>query len=131
MINKNVLYEMFNIYGYPNIDWMGYEVTDDDIITYHHIKEKRNGGPESVNNGALLTSRAHLTLHRIEKYDIDLYNEYNYYFQIINDMKCPPTFELMEIMECLKERSDYILKHKKLYNQINAAKKVLVCSKFV
>lgn len=113
MIDKEVLYEMFDIYGKPTIDWMGFIVLDDDIITYHHIIEKRNGGKEAVTNGALLTSRAHLILHRLEKYNPDLYDEYQYFFQIINNMKCEPTFEMMEIMEALKSRMEYSLKHKK------------------
>ena len=104
MKNKDILYEMINIYGINKIDWMGWEITSTNKLTYHHIIEKRNGGEESVQNGALLTRKAHQALHQAEVYNPDLYNEYQYWFRIINDMMCPPTEEIMEIMRSLRAR---------------------------
>ena len=104
MKNKEVLYEMFKIYGEPKIDWMGFEVTKNNPITYHHIREERSGGKETVDNGALLTKNSHAKLHKIEKSHHELYAEYQYWFKIINDMKCPPTEEVMMVIYSLKNR---------------------------
>lgn len=65
MKNKEVLYEMFKIYGEPKIDWMGFKVREDNSITFHHIIEERNGGKGNIHNGALLTNYAHQELHKL------------------------------------------------------------------
>ncbi len=33
-------------------------------LTYHHIKEKQNGGKATIENGALLTEEHHIWLHQ-------------------------------------------------------------------
>lgn len=104
MKNKEVLFEMFKIYGNPHIDWMGFEVTKRNFITYHHIKEERIGGKETVQNGALLTKSSHQKLHKLERNNPELYNEYQYWFKIMNEMECPPTDEIMAIIYSLKNR---------------------------
>lgn len=96
--------EMYKIYGKPTIDWMGFEVTESNNITYHHIVEVRNGGKATIENGALLTKKAHKKLNQIQDSDPELYQEYQDWFRTINDMKCPPTPEIMEIMMYLKKR---------------------------
>ena len=57
-----------------------------------------------MDNGALLTKNSHAKLHKIEKSHHELYTEYQYWFRIINDMKCPPTKEIKKIMRHLKLR---------------------------
>ncbi len=104
MKNKEILNEMFKIYGKPSVDWMGFEVTNNNPITFHHIKEERSGGKETVDNGALLTKSSHSKLHKIEKSNLELYTEYKYWFRIINDMRCAPTEEVMEVIYSLKKR---------------------------
>lgn len=98
MHNRLVLEDMKRIFGHTRTDWMGFKVTKHNKLTYHHINEKRNGGEESVSNGALLTRKAHTYLHMLETLNPELYEEYNYYFRIINDMRRKPTSEIMEIM---------------------------------
>ncbi len=113
MKNKDILYEMFEIYGNPTVDWMGFEVTKHNKITYHHITEARRGGLETIENGALLTKGAHSKLHEIELLDKELYDEYQYWFRIINDMRCKPSNEIMNIMYSLKKRLNYTLENKR------------------
>ena len=104
MKNKEILSKMFKIYGNPSIDWMGFRVTENNPITFHHIIEERNGGKGNIHNGALLTNYAHQELHKLEISDKELYDEYQYWFKVINDMKCPPTKEIKNIMRHLKLR---------------------------
>ncbi len=104
MKNKEVLEKMFKIYGEPSIDWMGFKVTDNNPITFHHIVEERNGGKTNIRNGALLTNYAHQELHKLEISDKELYEEYRYWFKIINEMNCPPTKKVMKNMRYLKLR---------------------------
>lgn len=52
---------------------MGYSLQKNDIYTYHHlIIPRRKGGPETIQNGAILCGKsAHPYLHLIEYYDYD------------------------------------------------------------
>lgn len=109
MTNKEVLYEMYKTYGKPTTDWMGYKVTAKNYITYHHIHEERNGGIEEACNGALLTRKAHEMLNTIFIIDRKLYDEYQYWFRIINDMKCPPSYKIMQTMYNLKKRAKEVI----------------------
>ena len=67
MKNPEILIEMYKIYGKPTVDWMGFKVTKNNHITYHHIKEDRNGGLETVENGALLSAENHEWFNRQSK----------------------------------------------------------------
>ena len=66
---------MINEYGIKEkgFDFMGYSLQKGDIYTYHHlIVPRRNGGPETVQNGAILCGKsAHPYLHTIEAKDYD------------------------------------------------------------
>jgi hypothetical protein len=110
MKDNSILESMFKTYGKSKIDWMGFPVTTKNYITYHHIYEARNGGIESENNGALLTRKAHEYLNIAYIIDRPLYDEYNYYFRIINDMKMPPSDEIMSLMYNLKKRLKKLVK---------------------
>lgn len=114
MKNPQIIIEMFKIYGKPTVDWMGFKVTKKNHLTYHHIKEERNGGPETIENGALLTIKAHQLLHQLERTNKEEYDDYQYWFRIINDMKQAPTEEVMGIMYS---------KRKKLLNDIKTKQK--------
>ena len=50
-----------------------------------------NGGKITIDNGALLTQRAHNYLHLIERIDIDIYNRINVVLKEINENKSEPT----------------------------------------
>ena len=73
---NDVTVEMIKIYGTYKFDWMNFKICRDDL-TYHHIVKKENGGKLTIENGALLTKRAHEYLHSIERLDVDLYERIN------------------------------------------------------
>ena len=53
------------------------------VITYHHIDKECNGGPRSVENGALLTSVSQAWLHNyIEHKDPELFDLINECLQL-------------------------------------------------
>ena len=56
------------------LDFMGYVINSSKDVTYHHLViSKRNGGKETVKNGAILIKNSHKYLHLIERDD---YNRY-------------------------------------------------------
>ena len=87
---KNIKEDMIKIYKTYNLDWMNYIITDNDL-TYHHIVKIEEGGKTTIDNGALLTQRAHNYLNTIEKTDIDIYNRINEILKEINNNKSEPT----------------------------------------
>jgi hypothetical protein len=105
MKNKEIMQDMLKIFKPSGVDWMGWEITETNYLTYHHIIEQRNGGEESIYNGALITRKAHLFLNFLSENNPELYREYQYWFRLINDMRRPPSPEIMEIMFSLKARA--------------------------
>jgi len=83
---KNKMMFIYNTYEY---DWMNFVVRDD--LTFHHIEKEENGGKATIENGALLTSRAHEYLHKIENIDLDIYLKINEIFKQINSQLSEPT----------------------------------------
>lgn len=57
--NQIILLQMLEIYKPDITDWMQYEITKRNILTLHRIKKACEGGTDSINNGAILTKRAH------------------------------------------------------------------------
>ena len=90
MNNNELKNEMISIYNTYEFDWMNFMIYDNDL-TYHHIEKAENGGKISINNGALLTTRAHEYLHKIEMIDIDIYLKINEIFKQINSQLSEPT----------------------------------------
>lgn len=45
---KKVLVDMIEIYKPNGIDWMQYKLAKNNPYTFHHIKEKRNGGKYEI-----------------------------------------------------------------------------------
>ena len=86
---KSVKEEMIEIFKPNKYDWMNYLIEDD--LTYHHIKKAEDGGEKTIDNGALLTSRAHAYLHKIEGIDYEIYLKLNKIFKEINNKKREPT----------------------------------------
>ena len=118
-IRKAVMKEMLDIYypleyrqGEKYIDWMGYEIDEDNYPTYHHIEKReelrRHG--ESIDatleNGAYLGNQSHSALHFIETIDKDLYDAWNQLFLLINKMKCYPTDDILKMIENLQKLSE-------------------------
>ena len=122
--------EMIKIYKTYTLDWMDYYVEGNDL-TYHHIVKAENGGKITIDNGALLTQRAHNYLHLIERIDIDIYNRINAVLKEINENKSEPTIIQRKKIDLLLyefevKKADRILnkKEKKVKNiDVKAHKK--------
>lgn len=75
---KNVTREMIKLYNVKKVgvDFMGYVFSSPEQLSYHHlIIAKRNGGPETIQNGAVLNGfTAHPYLHNaIENTDPEIF----------------------------------------------------------
>lgn len=73
------------------------------IITFHHILEKRNGGKAIWENGALLSRESHEYLNMLDNYYHRVYDELNDLFYELNRTYRPPT-------ESYYEEIRYVLK---------------------
>lgn len=99
---KKIVADMIKIYKPIDKDWMNFKITKDNLLTFHHIVKKENGGLEEIDNGALLTKKAHDLLHCMEKHNVNVYNELNDIFKcIINEKKYPRTQLLMITKELI------------------------------
>ena len=83
---------------------MRFKITEDNPLTYHHIKKKEHGGKWSVDNGAPLTQEAQSYLHYIEKKDVRTYNEINKVLKEINTQGFGPTEKQQKKIELLMIR---------------------------
>lgn len=119
-IRKNVMKQMKEIYypeGKKYIDWMGYEITEDNYPTYHHIEKREDLKKEgkdidpTVENGAYLGNLSHSALHYIELVDKDLYYSWNHLFNVINEMKCYPINDVLKMIEKLQKITEEILEN--------------------
>ena len=74
---KQVVKDMIRIYRIKelNMDFMGFSLEKGDIYTYHHNTiARRNGGLETIRNGAILCGKSsHPCLHLIEAKDYDMF----------------------------------------------------------
>lgn len=111
---------------------MRFKITEENPLTYHHLKKKSEGGDWSVSNGAPLTREAQCYLHYIEQKDIRTYNEINDILKEINLQGFGPTekqakkiellmirFEITHLIELQYHRN----KNKKIVNPVSARRK--------
>ena len=88
--------EMILVYGlncWMNELWVP---SKKDILTFHHILEKRNGGKAIFENGALLSRSSHDYLNYLDAVYHKLYNELNGLFLELNRTYKPPTNDYYE-----------------------------------
>lgn len=75
---KQIVKDMIKIYKIDKLgfDFCGYSLQKGDIYTYHHnIIARRNGGPETISNGAILCGKtSHQYLHLIEAKNYDMFS---------------------------------------------------------
>lgn len=118
-VNKKVLHEMKDIYygnKEPYIDFMGNKITNDNYPTYHHVEKKadlKKAGKKTtptVMNGAYLGKRSHELLHRLEYIDYDLYDCYNYIFEVIIRMGIYPIDDVWKMIDGLNESCKKLVK---------------------
>ena len=92
----NVLLRMFDRYKTEDEDWMGFKLTDNNTYTFHHIRERRNGGKQELENGAILTIFAHQFLNYLDLHCKRAYNDYRTIFRRINKNNGPIPDDLLE-----------------------------------
>ena len=104
MFLKKVLRLIVSKYAVEEYDWMHFKITEDNPLTYHHIKKREHGGKWSVDNGAPLTQEAQSYLHYIEKKDVRTYDEINRVLKEINTQGFGPTEKQIQKIELLMIR---------------------------
>ena len=98
------LQDLLDIFRPDGFDWMNFVLTKGNPYTYHHILERYNGGKRSIDNGAILTKRAHRFLNMLQLFYPDAYDDLQNVFRRINGTKEPVTQEFVdEIDEILKK----------------------------
>lgn len=107
--NQIILLDMISIYNPEKIDWMSYQVTKKNGLTLHHIDKVCNGGITRIDNGAILTKRAHRIINIIESKDYDLYIDWNLLFYVINRSNIPPCEEYISEMRLLKKHTQNVV----------------------
>ena len=115
------LYRMIILFQPMGIDWMGYKYSHYNPYTFHHIKEKRNGGKVTIDNGAILTKSAHRYLHSLENLCPDAYKDYQNLFKYINSQNGPLDCCLLEeiygMLLDIEYYHIYEMKEKNFFNE--------------
>lgn len=107
--NTILLKEMIKIYKPNDIDWMSYIITTKNSLTFHHINPKNKGGKTTIENGALLTKRAHRDLNIIEELDYALFQDWNELFEFIVKSNSPLDEYYKEESRKLKQYSKKLI----------------------
>ncbi len=93
---RRILDIMDDIFDPNGFDWMNFVLSKKNPYTYHHINEEHNGGVKSIDNGAILTRKAHDLLNILEKFCPDAYDDLQKVFMRINGEKKPLTNEIIK-----------------------------------
>lgn len=90
---KEPLITMLKIYKPLEIgfDWLNYKIIRVNDLTFHHIKEKRNGGKREIRNGAILIKESHAYLNYLDSRYHRYYFLLNGLFKELNMTMKPPT----------------------------------------
>ena len=113
---KGVLRNLMERHGTYGVDWMGFNLSKKNPLTYHHMEKNCDSGEKTLANGAPLTKKAHRFLNYLEINCPELYSEWNNLFKIINQSAAPPTEEHSEKISSLREKG-------KVYEKIYMSKK--------
>ncbi len=101
---KHTLQVLIHIFKPEGYDWMNFATTKKNPYTYHHIVENENGGEKSIENGAILTKKAHSFLHFLQWYYPDAYNDLQNVFARINASGEPVTQEYVNEIDKILEK---------------------------
>ena len=113
---NDIILLMIKMYETNEYDWMNYKIDNEDI-TFHHIIKEELGGTYSLDNGALLTKRAHEYLHLIERYDQDIFESINSVLKDINNQKHAPNYKQKKKIDLLL--LEFEVKYAKYIIQLN------------
>lgn len=113
---QRTLIIMGYIYNPDGFDWMNFEITPKNPVSYHHIVERRNGGRTKIENGAILTDKSHDLLNILDHYCPAAYNDLQEVFREINSSSEPPSNEIVkrvdEILYKIFFTDEYYFKEK-------------------
>ena len=101
---NSTLRDMIQIFNPDGFDWMNFALTNKNPYTYHHILEREKGGDNSVENGAILTKRAHSFLHLLQWYYPEAYKDLQRVFRRINLSMRPVTQEYVDEIDDILEK---------------------------
>lgn len=110
---RKVTQQMIDMWQMSNMDWMGYTLEKKERFSFHHlIIPKKDGGPYSIDNGAILIQQAgHDYLHCIQRTDEELFQELTNILIEINKQRFMPTMEQLmrinEILEYFENKHEY------------------------
>lgn len=105
---KAVVERLIERHGTYGVDWMGFELRRKNPLTYHHIQKDCDKGKKTMDNGALLSKKAHRFLNCLELESPDLYEEWNALFAEINQSKAPLTSIHQEKIKTLRQKGKKI-----------------------
>ena len=97
--NNSNLKKMIKIYKPNGIDWMNFTLSRRNPYTFHHIISRSDGGDDAIENGAILTRRAHDLLHILEYACPEVYEKLNALFTEINANRKAPNEEIKKEIE--------------------------------
>lgn len=121
---RTIINELIKIFDTKDIDFMGFEITKNNPLQYHHIIFKSNGGKTTIDNGALLTSSAHALFHKIVRQDFYLSKKITREFKKLNESKTKPSLNYYEtINKYLEEYEEYLEFSKKNKKMIRVKNK--------
>ena len=94
------------------IDFMGYKVEKESSLSFHHlILQKKNGGKDEMNNGAILVrNTSHNYLHIIEKAD-------RKYFEYITEQMMIENKQGFIDEKCLKAINEILLEFEEKHSE--------------
>ena len=107
----SILEKLIEQYGMYSVDWMGFKLSKNNPLTYHHIKKNSEKGKKTIENGAPLTRAAHRFLNDLEILNPDLYEEWNKLFKDINNSEAPPTTLHKNKIRALRKKGEKLEKY--------------------
>lgn len=119
-MEKALLMKMIGIYKPRKKDWMGFDISSKNKLSYIFIENNfwdKFFQDENFDNVALVSKKGIAILNKIKRYYPELYCDYMFMFQIINDMKCPLTFEIQELMNGMLDRLESSLEYSSAVNR--------------
>lgn len=85
---KEITRSMIKLYNLDaiNCDFLGYErIKLNGEPTFHHlIIPKKDGGPEEIENGAVILRKPHIYLHMVQEFDEDIFKKITDEMIVIN-----------------------------------------------
>ena len=109
---QDIINKMIKIYTPNGYDWMGFPITKNNKLTYHHIEMKKDDGPTTISNGALLTKSSHRLLNILKTKDVDLYEEWQWLFYAINISYTHPNYAYSEMINELRGQTLNVIYNK-------------------